>query len=128
MQRAVVGLFTALLSGCSPGLALNLYNATGYVLTVTNPPFRHTITIPPNTAADVPIGVDILVRSPNRAWHYSQASLISPRQFFQQHTMVYRLFGKIDSRGSIYLFAPPRDGPLQPTSQPRGFPVKPLKI
>jgi hypothetical protein len=42
-----------LLSGCSPGLVIHLYNATEETLTVTNPPFRPVITIQPHTSADV---------------------------------------------------------------------------
>src|SRR5580765_350952 len=107
MMRAVVCLLlVALLSGCSPGLVLNLYNATGNTLTVTNPPFRQTVTIPPNAAADIGIGADVLIRSSRHTWHYSQALLIPPAHFFQKHTMLYRLFGKLDRRGDIYLFAP----------------------
>src|SRR5882724_2376455 len=83
MPRAVVCLvLLTLLSGCSPGLVLNLYNATGDTLTVTNPPFRKAVTIPPNTSADVSIGTDVLVRSSRHAWQYSQRLLIPPRHFF----------------------------------------------
>jgi hypothetical protein len=130
MARPVVYLLLlTLLSGCSPGLVLNLYNATGNILTVTNPPFRHAVTIPQNTSADVSIGTDVLVHSSHHVWHYSQRLLIPPQDFFQKHTMLYRLFGKIDRRGEIYLFAPPRDRATpQPTTQPRGFPVKPQKV
>jgi hypothetical protein len=129
MPRAVVCLvLLTLLSGCSPGLVLNLYNATGNTLTVTNPPFREAVTILPDTSADVSIGTDVLVCSSRHAWQYSQRLLIPPRHFFQQHTMLYRLFGKIDRRGDIYLFAPPGDhGTPQATTQPAGFPVKPQK-
>jgi hypothetical protein len=67
-----------------------------------------------------------LIRSSHHTWHYSQALLIRPGHFFQKHTMLYRLFGKLDRRGDIYLFAPPTDhGTPQPTTQPPGFPVKP---
>ncbi len=129
MPRAIVCLvLLTLLSGCSTGLVLNLYNATGDTLTVTNPPFRKAVTIPPNTSADVSIGTDVLVRSSRHAWQYSQRLLIPPQDFFQKRTMLYRLFGKIDRHGEIYLFAPPPDhGTPQPTTQPRGFPVKPQR-
>jgi hypothetical protein len=129
MTRVVLSLLlTTFLSGCSPGLVLNLYNVTEDTLTVTNPPLRKVVTIPPRTAADVGIGMDIVVRSPGHTWRYAQRLLIPPSAFFQKHTMLYRLFGRIDRRGDIYLFAPPRDGESpQPTRQPPGFPAKPQK-
>src|SRR4051812_5722640 len=105
MMRVVVCLLLAtLLSGCSPGLVMNLYNATGDTLTVINTPFRQTVTILPNTAADIGIGTDVLIRSSRHTWHYSQALLIPPGHFFQKHIMLYRLFGKLDRRGNVYLF------------------------
>jgi hypothetical protein len=129
MTREVLPvIFALLLSGCSPVLVMKLYNATGDTLTVTNPPFRKAVTISAGTAADVSIGTDVLVRSSHYAWRYSQRLLIPPQPFFEKHTMLYRLFGKIDRRGDIYLFAPPGDhGAPQQTAQPVGFPVKPQK-
>ena len=129
MRPASVSLlFAMLLSGCSPGLVLNLYNSTGDTLTVTNPPLRRVVTIPPNTAADVDIAGDVRIQSSRHSWSYSSASLRPPISILQKHTMLWRAFGKIDSRGDIFLFAPPSDhGTPQQTAQPAGFPVKPQK-
>jgi hypothetical protein len=128
--RSTSILLAMLLSGCSPGLVLNLYNATGNTLTVTNPPFRRVIRIPPNTAADVgAIGGGVLIRGSHYSWFYPrQKSAFPPTSLFQQHTMLWRAFGKINSRGEIFLFAPPRDhGTPQQIAQPAGFPLKPQK-
>ena len=100
---------SVLLSGCSPGLVLNLYNATDDILSVTTLPFRHVITIPPNTAQDIGIAGDVLIRSARHSWKYSSRSLDVPISLYQQHTMLWRAFGKIDACGQIYLFAPPPD-------------------
>jgi hypothetical protein len=115
-----------LLTGFSPGLVLNLYNGTDDVLHVTNPPFRRVVTIPPNTAQDVAIAGNVLIRSSLHSWKYSSRSLLPPTSLFQQHTMLWRAFGKIDRHGEIYLFGPPPDhGRPQKIPQPHGFPVKP---
>jgi hypothetical protein len=121
-------VLATLLCGCSPGIALNLYNATGETLTITNPPLRLVTTIPPNTAADISIADSVLVRSPHHTWTYSVAVLRPPVSLFEKHTMLWRAFGKIDARGHISLFAPPPDhGIPQSIPQPPGFPVKPQK-
>jgi hypothetical protein len=124
--RSVATLLALLLSGCSPGLVLNLYNATEDALTVTNPGFHRAVTIQPHTAADIHIGNDVLVRNSHHNWLYSQTSALPPTSRFEQHTMLWRAFGRIDSRGRIYLLAPPHgeEGPREIT-QPAGFPLEP---
>jgi uncharacterized protein YceK len=127
-MRVLLLLFAAsvLLSGCSPGLVLNLYNATDDILSVTTSPFRRVIPIPPNTAQDIGIAGDVLIRNSRHSWKYSSRSLDVPISLYQQHTMLWRAFGKIDSAGQIYLFAPPRDhGTPRKIPQPRGFPLRP---
>jgi len=108
-----------LLSSCAPGLVLNLYNATGDTLRITNSPFRRVVTIAPNTATDVPISADVLVRTVHGTWTYSPGSLVPPTSLFQQHGMLWRAFGKIDRHGYVYIRV--ATGAAQPT----GFPVKP---
>jgi len=113
--------FAWLLSGCTPGLVLNLYNATGDTLRITNPPFRHVVTIPPNTAADIAVPGDVVVQSSGRSWTYSSGSMAPPAELFEKHGMLWRAFGRIDSRGYVSIRVP-RGEP-----QPVGFPVKPQK-
>jgi len=129
MNARLVQLFALLLSGCSPGLVLHLYNATEEALTVTNPRFRRVVTIEPHTAADIGMRGDVLIRSSLHSWFYPQTLALPPTSLFQQHTMLWRAFGKIDSHGQIYLFGPPPDhGTPQKIPQPRGFPVKPTDL
>ena len=123
--RFVLFALAVFLSGCSPGLVLHLYNASGETLTVMNPPFRRTVTIQPHTAADIGIAGDVLIRSSRHSWFYAQTSALPPTSFFQQHTMLWRAFGRIDSRGRIYMLAPPQDGAPREIAQPPGFPVQP---
>ena len=118
---------TAVLSGCSPGLVLHLDNGTEEPLTVTNPPLRKTVTIQPHTAADIGIAGDVLIRSSSHSWFYPKTSTLPPASLFQQHTMLWRAFGRIDSRGRIHVLAPPRDDGVGPreVAQPTGFPLRP---
>src|SRR5437660_12618395 len=101
--RTLLVALALFLSGCSPGLVINLYNATEETLTVTNPPFRKVVTIQPHTAADVAaIGGGVLIRSSQHSWFYPpQRSSFPPISLYQQHTMRWRAFGRIDSRGRI---------------------------
>jgi hypothetical protein len=122
MRRAtLLLLFALLLSGCTPGLVLNLYNATGQTLRITNPPFRRVVTILPDTAADVAVSGDVLVQSSGRSWTYSPGSIAPAAELFEKHGMLWRAFGRIDSRGYVSIRVP-RGEP-----QPVGFPVKPQK-
>jgi hypothetical protein len=114
-------LFALLLSGCTPGLVLNLYNATGQTLRITNPQFRRVLTIPPDTAADVAVSGDVLVQSSGRSWTYSPGSMAPPAELFEKHGMLWRAFGRIDSRGYVSIRVP------RGQSQPAGFPVRPQK-
>jgi hypothetical protein len=114
-------LFALFLSGCTPGLVFNLYNATGESLRITNPPFRRVVTIPPDTAADVAVSGDVLVRSGAHSWRYSPGSIAPPAELFEKHGILWRAFGKIDSRGYVSVRVPAG----QP--QPVGFPAKPRK-
>jgi hypothetical protein len=117
-----------LLAGYSPGLVLHLYNETEDALTITNPPFHKVITIQPHTAADAgAIGGNVLIRTSQNSWFYpQQKSAFPPTSFYQQHTMLWRAFGRIDSRGRIYLLSPPRDGKApHEIVQPSGFPLRP---
>ena len=125
--RLVLVLVSALLSGCSPGLVLHLYNGTQDTLTVTNPQFRRAVTIQPHTAADVSISGDVLVRTSRHTWFYPQASALPPTSVFQQHTMLWRAFGRIDTRGRIFVLAPPATDAVAPReiAQPAGFPLQP---
>jgi len=123
MRRLLASYIAAtMLSGCTPGLLLSLYNATGETVTVTNPRFRHVVTISPNTAADVAVRGDVVVQNAGHNWRYSSGSLAPPSSLFEQHGMVWRVFGRIDSRGYIYIRVPAG------SAQPPGFPVKPQKI
>ena len=108
-------------SSCTPALLLSLYNATGNTLSVTNKRFRRVLTIPPNTAADIGVS-DVVVENASHTWRYSPGSLAPPSSLFEQHGMVWRAFGRIDSRGYIYIRVPAG------STQPPGFPVKPQKI
>jgi hypothetical protein len=132
LVRATLIAITSLLllSGCEPGLVIHLYNATEETLSVTNPLFRRVITIPPHAIADVgAIGGGVLIRSARHSWFYPrQKSAFPPISFSQQHTMLCRAFGRIDSRGRIYLLAPPQDDQSpHETAQPAGFPLQPQK-
>jgi hypothetical protein len=127
-KPSVLILLAMVLPGCQPGLVLSLYNATGDTLTITNPPFRQVTIIQPNTAADGgTIGGGVLIRSFHQSWFYpSQRSSFPPISLYQQHTMLWRAFGRIDGRGRIYLLAPPRDQEaLHEITQPAGFPLRP---
>ena len=124
----------ALLSGCTPGVYLNIYNATNDTVTIVKPQFRRTITIAilPHQAADVPLsyqpGSGIVIRDSRHTWTYSPESLFPPQSAYQQYTMVMRAFAKIDAHGRIYLLAPPSEGGSpREIPQPSGFPVKPQK-
>jgi hypothetical protein len=126
MKARLVLLFVLLLSGCSPGLVLHLYNATEKTLTVTNPRFRRAVTIEPHTAADIGLRGDVLIRSSLHSWFYPQISALPPTSLFQQHGMLWRAFGRIDSRGRIYVLAPPQQqGTPREIPQPAGFPLQP---
>jgi len=126
MQAPLVLLCALLLSGCSPGLVLHLYNATEEVLTVTNPRFRRVVTIEPHTAADIGMRGDVLISSSLHSWFYPQTSALPPTSLFEQHGMLWRAFGRIDSRGRIYVLAPPpQQGTPHEIPQPAGFPLQP---
>ncbi len=132
MSRVVVFAAIVGLSGCTPGLVLSLYNATGDTLRVTSPPLRRVVTIPPNTSRDVDIMGEVVIEAARHHWTYSQRSVLpppappAPIPLFQEHGMIWRAFGKIDARGYIYLFAPPSDhGAPEQMPQPHGFPAKP---
>ena len=127
--RIVLVALVSLLSGCSPGLVLHLYNATSETLTVSYPPFRMTDTIQPHTAADVGIGGDVLISTPAHSWFYPASGAFPPKSLFVQHTMLWRAFGRIDSRGRIYMLAPPSGAEAAPRAipQPSGFPLEPRK-
>ena len=130
----VAGAACLLLSGCTPAVYLNIYNATEEALTITKPQFRRvlTITVAPHSAEDLPLsyqpGTQVVVRGSRHTWAYSPRSLFPPQSAYQQHTGVMRAFAKIDARGQIYLLAPPGDGGTpHEIPQPAGFPVRPEK-
>ena len=114
-----------LLSGCSPAVYLNLYNATDDTLTVTKAQFRPVVTIPPRTAADVSLayqaGERVVIRSSRHTWVYRPRLLSPPYSMYQHHGMVMRAFATIDNRGEISMIVPPG------TREPAGFHVKPQK-
>ncbi len=127
--RLLLLFLTTLLSGCVPGLVLNLYNATEETLTITNPQLRSSSSIQPHAAADIHITDDVLIHSPRGSWFYAQSSTVPPTPFFQQHGMRWRAFGRIDSRGRIFVLAPPSSEGAAPheVEQPQGFPLQPHK-
>ena len=128
--RVLLLLLPLVLAGCSPALVLNLYNATGETLTITNPPFRQATTVPPYTAVDTDvIGGGTLIRTSQHTWFYPhKASSFPPIPLYQQHATLWRAFGWIDARGRIYLLAPPnrKESPKR-IPQPAGFPMEPQK-
>jgi hypothetical protein len=124
-QLVLVSL-TAILSGCSPGFVLHLYNATDETITVSYPPYRMTDTIQPHAAGDVGVAGDFVISTPAHSWFYPQTAARPPVALFQQHTMLWRAFGRIDSRGRIYVLAPPKgEGAPREITQPAGFPLQP---
>ena len=130
----LAGTTCLFLSGCTPAVYLNIYNATDYTLTITKPQFRRvlSISIPPHSAEDLPLsyqpGTQVVIQGPRHTWTYSPRSLFPPQSAYQQHIGVMRAFAKIDARGQIYLLGPPTDrGTPHEMSQPAGFPVKPEK-
>src|SRR5689334_2915835 len=127
MRASLVSLLVAaVLAGCSPGIVLHLYNATGDTLRITNPPFRRVVTIPPDAAKDIACNSDMLIQSSHHSWMYSADSAFVPKELFQQHTMLWRAFGEIDNHGRIYVFAPPQNGESpRKIPQPVGFPWQP---
>ena len=135
MRALLIAATTSvLLSGCTPAVYLNVYNATEETLTITKQQFRHvlTIVIPPHSAEVLPLtyqpGTQVVVRGSRHGWTYSPRSLFPPQSMYQQHTGVMRALVKIDARGQIYLLAPPTDGGSpHETPQPAGFPVRPEK-
>ena len=128
----IVGV-TFRLSSCTPADYVRLFNATGEEIVITKDKSKGAVTIAPNASADfspayLP-GERILIRTSKHSSVYSPRGLFAPPSFVQQHAMVMRAFARIDSRGQIYLLAPPQDhGTPQPTAQPAGFPVKPEKF
>jgi hypothetical protein len=121
----IVIALAMLLSGCSPAVYLNLYNATDDTLTIARAQFRPIITVPPHSAADLPLGYQVgehvVIHSSRHIWTYSPGLLFPPQSMYQHHTMVMRAFAKIDRGGAISMIVPAG------ASQPRGFPVKPQK-
>ena len=132
-MRALFSIATCLLlSGCTPAVYLNIYNATDFTLTIAKAQFRPIITIPPHASADLPLsyqpGERVVINSARRSWTYSPRSLFPPPSMYQQHTGVMRAFAKIDTHGQIYLLAPPaHGGSPRETPQPAGFPVRPQR-
>jgi hypothetical protein len=127
----IVGI-AFILSSCTPADYVRLFNATGEEIVITKDKSKGVVTIAPNASADFsPVylpGERILIRTSKHSWVYSPRSLFAPPSFVQQHVMVMRTFARIDSRGQIYLLAPPQDhGTPQEAAQPVGFPVKPQK-
>jgi hypothetical protein len=132
-MRALLAIaVSVLLSGCTPAVYLNIYNATNSMLTIARAEFRPVITIPPHASADLPLayqrGERIIISGAHHSWTYSPPSLFPPQSMYQQHMMVMRAFARIDSHGLIYLLLPPTNGGRpRDTSQPTGFPVKPQR-
>ena len=132
-MKTLLSLATCLvLSGCSPAVYLNIYNATESTLTIAKAQFRPTITIAPHASVDLPLsyqpGERIIISGPHHTWTYSPRSLFPPRSMYQEHTMVMRAFARIDTHGHVYLLSPPVDGGSpRDIPQPAGFPVKPQK-
>ena len=127
--RFVLTLLAVLFSGCSPGLVLHLYNTTEETLTVSYQPYRMTDTIQPHTAADIGIAGGFVVSAPTRSWFYHETGPPPAVALFQQHTMLWRAFGRIDTPGRIYVLAPPAIEGAAPHDipQPKGFPLQPHK-
>ena len=121
------------LSGCTPAQYINLYNATGDTITIIMEKSHRDVTIPPRTSADFSLllapGERVVIQTSKHSWSYSLRSLLfAPGPFKQQHLGVMRAFARIDSRGHIYLLAPPNDHDTpHETTQPAGFPVRPQK-
>lgn len=134
MRTLVTGIASLLLGSCQPAVYLNVFNATEDTITIVKPQYRRTLTIaiPPHQAADLPLGyepgTEIVIRDSCHTWTYSPRSLFPPSSVFQHYSITMRAYSKIDSRGRIYLLAPPSDhsGPKE-TTQPQGFPVVPQK-
>ncbi|PYJ78155.1 MAG: hypothetical protein DME69_09170 [Verrucomicrobia bacterium] len=132
-MRALLIVGIALtLSSCSPAEYVHLFNATGEEIVITKDKSKEVVTIAPNASADFsPVylpGERVLIRTSKHSWVYSPRTLFAPPSFVQQHVMVMRAFARIDSRGQIFLLAPPQDhGTPRETAQPAGFPVKPQK-
>jgi hypothetical protein len=76
MVRALLPIIaqSMLLFACTPGVFLNLYNATDETLTTTRAQFWPVITIPADTAADISLGYQagerVLIRGSHHAWLY----------------------------------------------------------
>ncbi|MBA2242984.1 MAG: hypothetical protein H0W04_08875 [Chthoniobacterales bacterium] len=127
---AILLSLSGVLSKCTPALYMHLYNSTDEVITLSKTESKEVVTISPNTAADFsPMflpGEQLLIQTPRHKWTYSLRNLFVPQSLYQQHLGVMRSFGRIDSRGRIFILAPPHEaGPPQEITQPTGFPVQP---
>ena len=73
-------------------------------------------------------GERLLVRTATHVWAYSLRDLFVPQNLWEQHLGVMRGFARIDTRGRIFVLAPPRNTePPRNIPQPAGFPVWPRK-
>ena len=113
-----------LLSSCTPGVFLNLYNATDETLSVSKA--QSFTTIPAHTAADISLGYQagerVLIRGSHYAWVYRPHSLSPPYTMFQHQGIVMRAFARINRHGEISIIVPAG------AQQPEGFPVRPRTI
>jgi hypothetical protein len=133
-RTARVGCLLAimfLLSGCTPALYVRLFNATGKLITVSKSRSNIT-TIAAGTAVDIsPFQLDerLLIRCSNHFWSYPMRDFYQPHwplALWEQHVGVMRTYARIDSRGRIYVLAPPEgSGQAREIPQPRGFPMLP---
>lgn len=134
MRRLLLAIvFATFLSGCSPAIVLNLYNAAGDTINITRDRFpKDTTTIAAGTSGEFPIayvpGERLHISTGKHSWTYSLHDIFPPRSFLSETFMTMRGYAKIDNRGNIYLLSPSR-GEERPheITQPTGFPVKPQK-
>jgi hypothetical protein len=122
-----------MLSGCTPAVYIDLYNATGGETTLVKDRLKQAITIARNTSADFSLfylpGERLVIRTSRSLWRYSfQDFHVLPSLWQHGALGTMRAYAKIDSRGRIYLLGPLRNGESpHEIAQPTGFPVTPQK-
>ena len=77
----IVIALAMLLGGCSPAVYLKSYNATDDTFTIARAQFRPIITVPPHSAADLPLGYQagehVVIHSSRHIWTYSPGLLFA---------------------------------------------------
>jgi len=130
MRALLLLVVGSLLAGCTPAVYMHLLNATGEQIIISKEKSTEVVTIAPNASADFTTFYlppeRLVVRTPKHSWRYAFSDLRVPPSLYQQHAMVMRAFATIDSRGQIFLLAPPDDrGTPHKILQPNGFPIRP---